>query len=127
MSYWDSSALVKLYVKEADSAQFEALALAEPLVTGTLALHEVRTVFRRRGERHRALRELHRRADHRRRGVGFFRKNERLSRVKWPLSCPSLDFSIASLLVFIKLLIKNTCRKDALIMVIQNLSINFRR
>ena len=48
MSYWDSSALVKLYVKEADSAQFEALALVEPLMTGTLALHEARTVFRRR-------------------------------------------------------------------------------
>ena len=48
MSYWDSSALVKLYVKEADSAQFEALALAGPPMTGTLALHEARTVFRRR-------------------------------------------------------------------------------
>ncbi len=48
MSYWDSSALVKLYVKESDSAQFEALALANPPVTGTLALHEARTAFRRR-------------------------------------------------------------------------------
>jgi len=48
MSYWDSSALVKLYVKEADSAQFEGLALVEALVTGILALHEARTVFRRR-------------------------------------------------------------------------------
>lgn len=48
MSYWDSSALVKLFVKEADSAQFEAMAVVEPLVTGTLALHEARTVFRRR-------------------------------------------------------------------------------
>ncbi len=47
MSYWDSSALVKLYVKEADSAQFDALALLGPVVTGMLALHEARTVFRR--------------------------------------------------------------------------------
>ena len=47
MSYWDSSALVKLYVNEADSAQFDALALPGPVVTGTLALHEARTVFRR--------------------------------------------------------------------------------
>ena len=48
MSYWDASALVKLYVKETDSPQFEALALAEPPVTGTVGLHEARTVFRRR-------------------------------------------------------------------------------
>lgn len=48
MSYWDSSALVKLYVKETDSAQFEPLALAGLLVTGTLALLEARTMFRRR-------------------------------------------------------------------------------
>ena len=27
MSYWDSSALVKLYVQEPDSAEFRALAL----------------------------------------------------------------------------------------------------
>src|SRR5205823_296001 len=48
MSYWDSSALVKLYAKETDSVQFESLALVDLLVTGTLALHEARTVFRRR-------------------------------------------------------------------------------
>jgi predicted nucleic acid-binding protein len=48
MSYWDSSALVKLYVKEADSPQFEALALVDPLVTGTVGLHEARVMFRRR-------------------------------------------------------------------------------
>ena len=34
MSYWDTSALVKLYVQEADAAQFEALALAASVVTG---------------------------------------------------------------------------------------------
>ena len=48
MSYWDSSALVKLYVKETDSMQFELRALGDLLVTGTLALLEARTVFRRR-------------------------------------------------------------------------------
>lgn len=48
MSYWDTSALVKLHVQEADSAQFEALALAAPVVSGAIALHEARTVFRRR-------------------------------------------------------------------------------
>ena len=32
----------------ADSPQFEGLALVEPLVTGTLGLHEARVVFRRR-------------------------------------------------------------------------------
>lgn len=49
MSYWDSSALVKLYLQEPDSAQFRALALrANPVVTGTLARYELWTVFRRR-------------------------------------------------------------------------------
>lgn len=48
MSYWDTSALVKLYLKETDSAQFDALALAMPMGTGALTLHEARTVFRRR-------------------------------------------------------------------------------
>ncbi len=48
MSYWDTSALVKLYLQEVDSAQFEALGLIAPVLTGTLALHEARTVFRRR-------------------------------------------------------------------------------
>jgi predicted nucleic acid-binding protein len=33
MSYWDSSALLKLYVHEADSAQFRALALEATRVT----------------------------------------------------------------------------------------------
>jgi hypothetical protein len=36
MSYWDASALVKLYVKKTDSPQFEAMAQAEPPVTGTV-------------------------------------------------------------------------------------------
>ncbi len=48
MSYWDTSALVKLYVVEPDAAVFEALALASPVVTAGIARHEARTVFRRR-------------------------------------------------------------------------------
>jgi uncharacterized protein with PIN domain len=49
MSYWDSSALVKLYVQELDSAEFRALAVkASRVATGSLTRHEVRTVFRRR-------------------------------------------------------------------------------
>jgi predicted nucleic acid-binding protein len=49
MSYWDSSALVKLYVRELDSKEFRALALeASRVATGSLTRHEVRTVFRRR-------------------------------------------------------------------------------
>ena len=48
MSYWDPSALVKLYLQETDSAWFEALALAAPVVTCGVGLHEARTVFRRR-------------------------------------------------------------------------------
>lgn len=48
MSYWDTSALVKLYVVESDSAQFEALALTSQPVIGPIARHEARTVFRRR-------------------------------------------------------------------------------
>jgi predicted nucleic acid-binding protein len=49
MSYWDSSAVVKLYVQETDSGQFRALAMAAGrVVIGSLARHEVRTVFRRR-------------------------------------------------------------------------------
>lgn len=35
-------------MKEPDSPQFEALALAQTLVTGALGLHEARVVFRRR-------------------------------------------------------------------------------
>ena len=48
MSYWDTSALVKLYLVEPDSVQFESLALASPVVSGMIARHEMRTVFRRR-------------------------------------------------------------------------------
>ena len=46
MSYWDSSALVKLYVQELDSEEFRELALkASRVATGSLTRHEVRTVF----------------------------------------------------------------------------------
>ena len=49
MSYWDSSALVKLYVQELDSAEFRELAVkASRVATGSLTRHELRTVFRRR-------------------------------------------------------------------------------
>ncbi len=49
MSYWDASALVKLSVAEADSAQFQQLAgSAGRIVTATIARLEARTVFRRR-------------------------------------------------------------------------------
>lgn len=48
MSYWDTSALVKLYLAEPDSARFESLAFASPVVTGMIARHELRTVFHRR-------------------------------------------------------------------------------
>jgi hypothetical protein len=49
MSYWDSSALIKLYVQELDSATFRELAVkASREATGSLTRHEVRTVFRRR-------------------------------------------------------------------------------
>jgi predicted nucleic acid-binding protein len=49
MSYWDSSVLVKLYVRELDSKEFRALALeASRVAIGSLTRHEVRTAFRRR-------------------------------------------------------------------------------
>jgi predicted nucleic acid-binding protein len=49
MSYWDSSALAKLYVQELDSSEFQTLAReASRVATGSLARYEVRTVFRRR-------------------------------------------------------------------------------
>jgi len=42
MSYWDSSALVKLYVQELDSAEFRELAVkASRVATGSLTRHEV--------------------------------------------------------------------------------------
>lgn len=55
MSYWDASALAKLYLHEADSVQFRGLAAAtDRIVTASLSRHELRTVFRRR-ESERAL------------------------------------------------------------------------
>jgi len=49
MSYWDSSALVKLYAQESDSTEFRELAVnASRVATGSLTRHEMRTVFRRR-------------------------------------------------------------------------------
>ena len=49
MSHWDTSALVKLSVAEADSAQFQQLAgTTTRLVTAAIARLEARTVFRRR-------------------------------------------------------------------------------
>ena len=49
MSYWDTSALAKLYLQEVDSAAFRSRALQEaPLRTAHLTRHELRTVFLRR-------------------------------------------------------------------------------
>lgn len=49
MSYWDTSALLKLYVAEPDSGAFLALASGTPkLVTAFIGKHEARTAFRRR-------------------------------------------------------------------------------
>ena len=50
MSYWDTSALVKLYAKEADSTAFEAHALNDPgqSTTSRIALYEARATFRRK-------------------------------------------------------------------------------
>jgi hypothetical protein len=50
MSYWDTSALVKLYAKEPDSSGFENHALNSPgpLVTSGIALYEARATFRRK-------------------------------------------------------------------------------
>jgi predicted nucleic acid-binding protein len=49
MSYWDTSALVKLSVSEADSAQFQQIAGgAARILTGAITRLEARTVFRRR-------------------------------------------------------------------------------
>ena len=45
MSYWDTSALGKLYVPELDSADFETKAATEPAIfTARLALYEMRRV-----------------------------------------------------------------------------------
>ena len=49
MSYWDTSALAKLYVQEADSAAFEAhAALATHMVVSETGRLELRAVLRRR-------------------------------------------------------------------------------
>lgn len=49
MSYWDTSALLKLYLTETDSADFQAIAAAtQRIVTGFIGKHEARTAFRRR-------------------------------------------------------------------------------
>jgi predicted nucleic acid-binding protein len=49
MAFWDTSALLKLYLAEADSTLFESLALgSDDLVTSFIGKHEARTAFRRR-------------------------------------------------------------------------------
>lgn len=49
MSYWDTSALLNLYLIETDSPAFQAIAAATPrLVIGFIGKHEARTAFRRR-------------------------------------------------------------------------------
>jgi len=50
VSYWDSSALVKLYAKEADSAVFEQFAAGSQtgLCTSRLAFYEIQTTLRRK-------------------------------------------------------------------------------
>lgn len=49
MSYWDASALAKLYLQEPDSLQFRGFAASTGrMVTASLSRHELRTVFRRR-------------------------------------------------------------------------------
>jgi len=49
VSYWDTSALLKLYVTEPDSPAFLALAAGtQKVVTGFIGKYEARAVFRRR-------------------------------------------------------------------------------
>ncbi len=49
MSYWDTSALAKLYLQESDSAVFRSRAVQDaPLHTAHLTRHELRTVLLRR-------------------------------------------------------------------------------
>ena len=49
MSYWDTSALLKLYVAEPDSGVFLAFAAGTPkLATAFIGKHEARAAFRRR-------------------------------------------------------------------------------
>ncbi len=49
MSYWDTSAVIKLYLDEADSAKFREIAAAVPRITiSTLSWSEARVTFRRK-------------------------------------------------------------------------------
>jgi predicted nucleic acid-binding protein len=50
VSYWDSSALVKLYAKEPDSAIFEQFAVTALTIptTSRLAFYEIRTTLQRK-------------------------------------------------------------------------------
>jgi predicted nucleic acid-binding protein len=49
MSYWDTSALLKLYLEESDSVVFEDLMRrATPRMMAFIGKHEARTAFRRR-------------------------------------------------------------------------------
>jgi predicted nucleic acid-binding protein len=50
MSYWDTSALVKLYVKELDSTVFESylLSAARPPSISRIILYEAQATFRRK-------------------------------------------------------------------------------
>jgi predicted nucleic acid-binding protein len=49
MSYWDTSALLKLYLQEADSTKYAGIALASATMTSCfIGKHEARTAFRRR-------------------------------------------------------------------------------
>jgi hypothetical protein len=50
MSYWDTSALAKLFAPDPDSVLFadHALAIAGPIVTARIGLYEARATFRRR-------------------------------------------------------------------------------
>ncbi len=49
MAYWDTSALLKLYLSEADSPTFEMLALTSTeIVTASIGQYEARTAFRRK-------------------------------------------------------------------------------
>jgi len=49
VSYWDTSALLKLYVAESDSAAFNSMAATTlKMVSAFIGKHEARTAFRRR-------------------------------------------------------------------------------
>jgi predicted nucleic acid-binding protein len=48
MAHWDTSALLKLYLAEADSADFEKIVSATPLSTAFVARYEARPAFMRR-------------------------------------------------------------------------------